>query len=141
MRFREVVEWLADEDCLPITNNKIASLLLESGHVKKITFIGVQLNTKILRGKAVQVAIDHEEERRAIPRPYETMEFSIKLKVYYDFSHDENYVRLVVNKELLHLTDPDIVRSATPSEINSLVSRIRLPPAIMAAITGNSDGT
>jgi hypothetical protein len=142
MRFRDVVERLADENSLPIANNKIADLLLEDGNVKKIAFVGVQLNTKILRGKAVQVAVNsNEEEENYLTRPYVLRDFSISLKVYYDVNQDQDYTRLVINKELLHMVDPDIVRSATPAEINSLVSRVRLPPSVMASIVGKSKGS
>lgn len=132
MRFRDIVAALKDDTQLPIVPDRLAQLIKSDGIVEQIVFVGVDLDTKILRGKFARVMYDRGS-LGSIPPPYAIPESGLVMKVYYARNQEPDEVRLVINKELLHSVDPDVVRIASREQAISLANKLRLPLELLLA--------
>lgn len=131
---------LADEVFLPIVPEKIAKFIKREGVIEDVIFIGVDINTEILRGKFVRLVYD-QGAPGFLPPPYALPDSGLMIKVYYDRTQPKDYQRVVVNKELLHAIDPSIVKISTPQKVIDLANHIRLPiEVITSSIDGNNAG-
>ena len=132
MKFTDIIRAFENETVLPIKPQRIADLIRQNTELSNIVFIGVNLNTDFLRGKFVRVKYS-ENFSPQIPPPYQTASGDLIAKIYYDQNQPADWIRLVINKELLHILDPDFVRTATAEEAGILGNRIRLPPELLLA--------
>ena len=138
MLFSTIVKLLEDENNLPIKPERIVKLLREGGAVEQVMFIGVNLNTSILRGNFVRVMFD-ETPIGPIPNPYASSSVGLVAKVYYARNQPQDYIRLVVNKELLHIIDPIVVRTSNRDQIIALADRMRLPTELLVSTQNGSN--
>lgn len=138
MRFFDLIKQLENETRLPIEPARIVKILREGGAIDQVQFIGVRLRTSILRGKFVRVVYDHGR-LPPINAPYSVPEEGLVAKIYYAINQEPEYIRLVINKELLHLTDPIEVHTSSREQIIRLADRLRLPTELLVAIREPSD--
>jgi hypothetical protein len=102
---------------LPVKIDDIADYILERGLQDELTFHPVSVNTAILRG-TIRQFIRHDA-------PYgEPIRVS---QILYAESLDLAWQRLVCAKELVHIMDGIGEVTATPDEVERLVTEIVLP--------------
>jgi hypothetical protein len=130
MNFRDVLAIIDREENLPIKPEFLVRILKAGGLVEEVVFIGVELDTEVLKGKFVRVHIDQNAEG-FLPRPYAIPENGDVVKVYYDRNMAADERRLVINKELLHIIDPQFVRTTTREKAAKLVHDLKLPRELM----------
>lgn len=137
MRFSDVVDALSNESHFPIKPDRLASIIQPHTELERIVFIGIKVDPEILRGKFVRIRYENVAVSNSIPRPYSIPDNKLVAKIYYSILQDESWQRLAVNKELLHIIDPDHVRTCTAADARALVAHLRLPLELMLTTSGN----
>ena len=126
MKFQEIISALNSERETPIKPEKIIKIL-RGGLVKDhLVFIGVDLDTKVLKGKFVRKVYETVPTKYVL-RPYEHDDSDIVTKIYYARNQEDDWKRLTVIKELLHIVDPDRIRFSNHDEVRTLVSHLSQP--------------
>lgn len=140
MNFAEILRELEEEVYLPIVPERIAKLVKKEGVVEDIIYIGVDINTDILRGSFVRLTYE-DSVPGFMPPPYALPDSGLAIKIYYDRTQPQDYVDLVINKELLHALDPDMLRTASRERVIQLANHIRLPTeAIISTASSDNAG-
>ena len=132
MHFSDVINELGNTTQFPIKPEKIAEIIKRGTDISLFVFIGVEADTNILRGKFARIRFE-EIEDGPIPRPYAIPANKLIAKIYYARNQPDDWVRLTINKELLHVLDPDYVRTCTQEDARALASHLRLPIATLFA--------
>jgi hypothetical protein len=117
MRVRNLIIKLDERETLPVEVDDIVDYLREQQIKDEIDFVGVDVNTEVLRG-----AIKHY----VLPGlAYGEPTFCAE--IYYDQTQGNDWVRLVCCKELLHILDPDALKVRSKADFLKLVEKIVLP--------------
>lgn len=134
MKYTDMLRILEECDEFPITSKKIAQIICDNTKISKVTRIGVELNTEILRGGYVRSEI--VEDGGSFLSLYEPIDYSVEAKIYYARNQPEDWVRFVIIKELLHILDPIRLRVSSAAEIEKLVEHLRMPRELLCAVEG-----
>lgn len=132
MNFAGVLKLLENYDNFPIVPKVIEDIVKKHTDIEEIVYIGVNVNAEILRGGYIRVLYENIEPDHLLA-PYAIADTGLKAKIYYSTNQDDCWIRLVINKELLHILDPDKLRLCTPEELTSLVNHLRVPREILFA--------
>lgn len=132
MKFKDVLDSLAKERQLPIKPDVLAHLIKTNTDIEQIVYIGVDVDAAILKGAFTRVRLSYNNTG-PIPPPYSIPDNNLVVKIYYNRNLSEEWQRLVVNKELLHILDPEIVRCSTPEQFSGMIDGLRLPRELMMA--------
>jgi hypothetical protein len=105
----------------PIKINQVREAILSFGLQDEIVFVGVDLDTEVVRGSVVQYTYRngvYAEPTRATD-------------VYFAKSLPLPWKRLVICKELLHIFDGPLSRTATREDAEVLLRKIVLVPQLV----------
>lgn len=129
MSYRALVEFLADADELPVSVNTVLDWIEQNTDHKSINLHGVAREHKAFRGAF---------RRRAAPTltPYATDQ-EIWTDVLYGKDLPEEWKRLVIVKEVLHVFDGEPERVHTPDAVHRLILSVihrDIPPTFPPAV-------
>jgi len=118
MRIGELVTIFRDRVDLPIDVNEVLAAIVASGVEVQTEFVGVELDTLILRGKY---------RLFQWPNGFYGGDPMLMANVYYHRHDSSDWQRIVCCKEIIHLLDPDNSFSHTREQQNALAEKIGLP--------------
>ena len=121
----------ATQTVLPIKLSDIKAAILKTGEVTTITRFPVDIDELALHGM-LRVFRD---------KPPYANEDRVMAQIAYYEGLDEEQVRLVCTKEMLHLLDDPVATAATQDQVSKLIEEITLPIEAVASIPGISDHT
>ena len=116
MTFRTLADAFLSEQILPIEVNSVLDWIKQNTDHKEITLHGVERDNKAYRGAF---------RRKAIPSgmPY-SHEYDIITQILYGIDLPEEWKRLVIVKEALHVFDPEGSCVVTPESLRQLIPAI-----------------
>ena len=126
-----IYKHFSDHVNLPIELKEIKDFILNTGEVTLITRYPVDIDDLVLHGM-LRVFRD---------RPPYASEDRIMAQIAYHEGLDEESIRLVCCKEMLHLLDNHHATASTEDEVAQLVEEITLPFEAVASIPGLTDHT
>jgi hypothetical protein len=122
MNTQDLIKHFSVLTSLPVDVNDVLSVLVnKNGTDDDVRFIGVELDTAILRGWC---KIWHERDG------VYGSEIKRFANIYYVKDDSTEWQRFVSCKELMHLLDPEGAQTGTLDEIDELAERIGLPPEL-----------
>lgn len=126
-----IYKLFATQTVLPIKLAAIKTAILHTGEVHAIVRFPVDIDELVLHGM-LRVFRD---------RPPYASEDRVMAQIAYYKGLDEEQVRLVCTKEMLHLLDHQVATAATQEQVAKLVEEITLPLEAVASLPGLSDHT
>lgn len=111
---RKIVEFFSTFTVVPIDPNDVADQLKSFGIKDQIEFVEVELDVRVIRG-ALHHYVNH-------PAPY--AEPVMCADIYIDKHQAREWRRLVAIKELLHLLDHSVSKTATAADCEKLVGHL-----------------
>ncbi len=130
MNVMDLVRHFSSEKMVPIDINDIKKKILSDGRFLVIRFIGVQMNTDIMRGY-----LSHYIKKSPLYGEDTPM-----ADIYYDLNQDSDWRRLVCCKEMLHIVDIPPARTSTPEDLKRLINRMSLSPEFENLATDQANG-
>ncbi len=118
MRIGELVAIFQNGLDLPVDVNQVLAAIISSGVEVETEFIGVELDTLILRGK---YRLFHW------PNGFYGGDPNVMAKVYYHRNDGSDWQRIVCCKEIIHLLDPVSSFSNTREQQTALAEKMGLP--------------
>ncbi|MGH7020016.1 MAG: hypothetical protein ACREEY_09055 [Brevundimonas sp.] len=115
-----LVQRFEDRASFPVKLNDVRDAVVAIGGVDDITFKAVDIEDNVLRG------ICHRW--RPLARPYAEAQDCIE--ILYAQSLEEEWRRLVVTKELVHVLDKDAHLTQSVEQFDELVRRMARPPEL-----------
>lgn len=116
----KLVQKFEDRTDFPVTLNEVRDAVIGFGGSDAIRFKAVDIERDILRGICYRY--------KPIPRPYAAQEEWID--ILYAESLDEDWRRLVITKELIHVLDKEAHRTKNEEELDNLVRRMSRRPEL-----------
>ncbi|MEQ1929648.1 MAG: hypothetical protein ABL957_03830 [Parvularculaceae bacterium] len=116
MSFRKLLEAFEGEETLPVPVDRIAKWLMDNGIQDEIDFVGVDLDTGVIRGFL------HRFTYHKVPYGAPVM----CANIYYARNQDQDWINLVCAKELIHMMDKNH-RVTKKEQFDTLISRLVLP--------------
>jgi hypothetical protein len=117
MRASKLVIEFDTQEVVPVDVNDVVSFLQTEGIKDEINFVGVDIDSQILRGNIIHFVIP----RGAYKDPVFCAD------IYYDINQTRDWQRLVCCKELIHLLDAERERVKTGEQITHQIQRMVLP--------------
>ena len=116
MTFRTLAEAFSEEQILPIEVNSVLNWIKQNTDHKEITLHGVERDNKAYRGAF---------RRKSIPSgmPY-SHNYEIITQILYGIDIPDEWKRLVIVKEALHVFDPEGSCVVTPESLKQLIPAI-----------------
>jgi hypothetical protein len=127
MRVRDLIRAFDTREKLPVDVNDVVAYLKAQQIKDEVNFIGVDINTEVMRGAIHHFVIPGSAYREPI----------LCADIYYDKNQGSDWRRLVSCKELLHLLDPDSQKVKSKKDFIRQVEKIVLPTEFQDTI---SDG-
>ncbi len=119
MTYKALVDYFCDEKDLPVHVNQVLGWIRENTDHKNITLHGVDRDKKSFRGGFRRRAVN-------IGRPYsqDSDDIVIYTDVLYGSDLPDEWKRLVIVKEVIHVFDGPGVRVDSPEKLNKLIPDI-----------------
>ena len=120
MSLRKLLEFFSHQTELPIPIDDVVEKIVEFGIQDKISYVGVEIDTGVLRGQIV----------RSVWRPGVYAEPEYLADIYYAKNQSIEWQRLVVCKELVHLFDDTAALTRSQDELDHLMKMIAISPEL-----------
>lgn len=117
-RIGDLVKHFQDGDNLPVDVNDVLIKIKETGLDVEVEFIGVELDTEILRGKY---------RLFEWPNGFYGGDPSLMANIYYHNADDSGWQRFVCCKELTHLLDDPQFNTSTREQQINLAESVGVP--------------
>lgn len=117
MPLKKILGFFSKVETVPVELDDVVAQLRHNGVEAEVYYFPADIDPNILRGQ-----LNHWE--------YPDNDGGLHSCVDIEYSKhlDEDWQRIVVCKELLHILDGDAERTDTPEKIKHLIDRIVLPP-------------
>lgn len=116
----KLVQQFEDRVEFPVTLDEVRDAVIALGGSDAIRFKAVDIEDNVLRGICYRY--------KPIPRPYAAQEEWID--IIYAFTLEEDWRRLVVTKELVHVLDKEAHLTKTSEQLDDLVTRMARRPEL-----------
>ncbi len=113
-----------DVRSLPVDVNDILQKMRDEGMDREVEFIGVELNTVILRGKY---------RLFEWPNGFYGADPHLLANIYYNIKDEADWQRFVCCKEITHLLDDAAYHTSTREQQVELATKVGLPPHMQDA--------
>lgn len=120
MAFGQILRQFEDVTELPLDLNKVRDYILSLGIRHEIEFVGVELDTSIIRGFLYRYR--YHEGGWSEPK--------YAAEIHYDRNQPQEWINIVVAKELIHILDGDVCTKK--EEFDNLIRRLSLPTQLKA---------
>jgi hypothetical protein len=117
-RIGQLISAFKDTISLPVDVNDVLAKMREEGVDIAVEFIGVELDTLVLRGKY---------RLFEWPNGFYGSDPTLMANIYYHIKDDSDWQRFVCCKELTHLLDPSNHYTSTREQQVELATKVGLP--------------